>query len=95
MSIGKDLFNDLGIGYTGLASTWSGSMTEEKEEEIDDSEIPNESLAGTDLQQATFHRLIKSSLEKNKQVDVSPLSFARSTHFHSDPRRCRLLQKAV
>ena len=74
MSIGKNLFKDLGIGYTGLAPTWSDYIKEEKKvKEIDDTVVPNHSPAGSDVQQATFHRLIKSSLEKNKQVPLSSL----------------------
>ncbi|KAG2212524.1 hypothetical protein INT45_001775 [Circinella minor] len=71
MSIGKNLFNSFGIGYTGLASTWKDLEEKEKsqEKEIDDALIPNNAPAGTEFEQVTFKAYIHTSLEKNRPID--------------------------
>ncbi|KAG2216784.1 hypothetical protein INT45_009671 [Circinella minor] len=71
MSIGKNLFNSFGIGYTGLASTWKDLEEKEKsqEKEIDDALIPNNAPAGTEFEQVTFKAYIHTGLEKNRAID--------------------------
>ncbi|KAJ8651910.1 hypothetical protein O0I10_012518 [Lichtheimia ornata] len=72
-SIGKNLFADLGIGYTGLAFTWKDAMEEEIEKEVNDEPIPNEAPAGTKEEQEIFRELIEPSLKRNSQIPKDAL----------------------
>lgn len=72
-SIGKNLFADFGIGYTGLAFTWKDAMEEESEKEVNDEPVPNEAPAGTKEEQEIFRQLIEPSLKRNSQIPKDAL----------------------
>ncbi|KAI9243021.1 hypothetical protein BDA99DRAFT_566948 [Phascolomyces articulosus] len=67
-SIGKNLFNEFGIGYTGLTFQWKDSVEEVKEKEVEDEIIPNNAPAGLEKEQVTFQEDIKLCLEKNALI---------------------------
>lgn len=72
-SIGKNLFNEFGIGYTGLAFTWKDDLKEEEEKETDEEPEALNAPAGTPEEQATFMSLVQPSIDKNGKVDKCAL----------------------
>lgn len=68
-SIGKNLFDAFGIGYTALTFTWKDDLKEEEEKEVNDEPEITNTPAGTPEEQATFMSLVQPSIDHNSQID--------------------------
>lgn len=73
MSIGWDLMPQLGIGYVGLATSWS-TPKQSKEEEVNDEPFqPKDAPAGTPEEMQSFMESIQPLLKEN--TNIPPGSF--------------------
>jgi hypothetical protein len=73
MSIGTDLMRMFGIGYTGLAVSWTPPVKAEDESPFKDVVVPNEDPYGSDAQQSRFLARIQTAIDRNQAIDKHSL----------------------
>jgi hypothetical protein len=73
MSIGTDLMTLFGIGYTGLAVSWTPPVKTEEESPFKDVVVPNEDPYGTPAQQSRFLAQVQSHIDRNQAIDKHSL----------------------
>ncbi|SAM02958.1 hypothetical protein, partial, partial [Absidia glauca] len=70
--LGMDLIPTLGIYIGGLAVQWSDQITSVKEKAVDDHPPePNDSPAGTQEEQKTFHTTLQSYVKANQSIPTT------------------------
>jgi hypothetical protein len=70
MSIGTDLMNKFGIGYTGLATSWDPPVKNEAENPFKDKPTPNDDPFGTDEQRFDLIQYVQPSIDANQAIPV-------------------------